>query len=74
MSNIEFNAGMLKTLQNCENVKQIVSVAKSNGIDLSTEKAEKILSLLQKEELSDEEMDMMVGGESCADEVDAKCK
>lgn len=74
MSNIEFNAGMLKTLQNCENVEQIVSVAKSNGIDLSTEKAEKILSIVQGEELSDEELDMVTGGESCADEVDAKCK
>lgn len=74
MSNFQLNAEMLNALQDCKDAKQIVSFAKKNGIDMNEEKAERILSIVQGKELSDEELDMVTGGSSCADDVEGKCK
>lgn len=63
MSNIKFNKELMTALEGCKDAKEVVALAKANGVTLSEEKAERICEILNSEELTDEELDMVVGGE-----------
>ena len=62
MSEINLNKEILTALENCKDAKEIAALAKTRGITLSEEQANKIFSVTHGEELTDEEMDMFVGG------------
>ena len=63
MANIKFNKELMTALEGCKDAKEIVALAKANGVTLSEEKAERICEILNSEELTDEELDMVVGGD-----------
>lgn len=63
MSEINLNKEILTALENCKDAKEIAALAKTRGITLSEEQANKIFSVTHGEELTDEEMDMFVGGD-----------
>ena len=67
MAEIQLNEEVIAALQGCKDAKEVVALAKSKGIDLSEEKAGKILKLVQNDKLSDEELGMVVGGCSGGD-------
>lgn len=63
MSEIALNKEILTTLEGCKDAHEIIALAKTKGITISEEQANKIFNATHSEELSDEEMDMMVGGD-----------
>lgn len=62
MSKIKLNQEMISALQKCKDAKAIMSLAKSKGVEISEEEAGKIFDALQNEELTDEELEKVVGG------------
>ncbi|MCQ2363495.1 MAG: hypothetical protein MJ041_04115 [Acidaminococcaceae bacterium] len=63
MSEFSLNKEVLAALENCKDAKEIITLAKTRGITLSDEQANRIFSATHGEALTDEEMDMMVGGD-----------
>lgn len=70
MSEFSLNKEVLAALENCKDAKEIITLAKTRGITLSDEQANRIFSATHCEALSDEEMDMMVGGKNKHDGSD----
>lgn len=62
MSELALNKEILAALENCKDAKEVMALAKSRGVDLNEEQANKVFASTHKEELTDEEMDMIVGG------------
>ena len=62
MSELKLNKEILAALENCKNPKEVMALAKTKGINLNEEQAAKLYSATHSEELTDEEMDMIVGG------------
>ncbi|MBQ0107679.1 MAG: hypothetical protein KBS34_00865 [Phascolarctobacterium sp.] len=62
MTEIKLNSEVLTALGNCKDAKEVVALAKSKGIDLTEEKAGKLLALVQNDKLSDEDLGNVVGG------------
>lgn len=62
MSELSLNKEVLAALENCKDATEIIALAKTRGITLSDEQASRIFSATHGEALTDEEMDMMVGG------------
>lgn len=62
MSEIKLNKEILTALMNCKDAKDVMALAKTKGIDLNEEQAGKVFASTHSEELTDEEMDMIVGG------------
>ncbi len=78
MAEIKLNEKIIEALQGCKDVKEVVALAKDKGIDLSEEKAGKILAVVQNDKLSDEDLRKVVGGEcwpceDCPDLVQFGC-
>ena len=73
MSEIALNKEILTTLESCKDAHEIVALAKTKGITLSEEQANKIFNATHNEELSDEEMDIMVGGGGCHKDDSPSC-
>lgn len=77
MAKIEFNKELMTALEGCKDAKEIVALAKANGVTLSEKDAERVCEILNSEELTDEELDMVVGGEelwkSGSDPRDCPC-
>lgn len=71
MPEIKLDEKIIVALQGCKDAKEVVALAKSKGIDLSEEKAGKLLKLVQNDKLSDEELGMVVGG--CNAPCDGQC-
>ena len=71
MAEIKLNAEILTALQGCKDAKEVVALAKSKGIELTEEKAGKLLKLVQNDKLSDEDLGMVVGG--CNAPCDGQC-
>ena len=53
---------MFCALQNCKDAKSIMALAKSKGIAMSGEQAEKLYAMFQNEELTDEDLEKVTGG------------
>lgn len=66
MSEIALNTEILTALMNCKDVKEVMAFAKTKGIDLNEEQANKVFASTHGEELTDEELDMIVGGRHIA--------
>lgn len=62
MSEIALNKEILTALMNCKDAKEVMAFAKTKGIDLNEEQTNKVFASTHGEELTDEEMDMIVGG------------
>ena len=62
MAEIKLNADFLNDLYACKDVAAVVALAKSKGFDLSEEQAGKIFAYTQREELTDEELEQITGG------------
>ena len=62
MAEIKLNQEMICALQNCKDVKSFMALAKSRGLEISEEQAEKIFDTLQNAEMSDEELEKVAGG------------
>ena len=71
MPEIKLDEKIIAALQGCKDAKEVVALAKSKGIDLSEEKAGKLLKFVQNDKLSDEELGMVVGG--CNAPCDGQC-
>lgn len=65
MAEIKLNQEIITALQNCKDAKSVMDLAKEKGIELSEEKAGKIFAMLQNEEISDEELELVSGGGGC---------
>ncbi len=74
MAKVDLDAKMLAALQGCKDVKEVVDLAKSQGLEMDEEKARKVMSIVQSGKLSDEDLDKVVGGSSCAGDIEEKCK
>ncbi|MBQ0107678.1 MAG: hypothetical protein KBS34_00860 [Phascolarctobacterium sp.] len=66
MAEIQLNEEVIAALQGCKDAKEVVALAKSKGIELTEEKAGKLLALMQNDKLSDEDLGKVVGG-GCSD-------
>lgn len=54
---------VLKKVKGAKSAEEIIAIARENGVELSVEKAETIYNQVnQNRELSDDELDMVVGG------------
>lgn len=62
MAEIKLNQEMICALQNCKNAKEIIALAKTKGIEMSEEQAEKLYAMLQNDKLSDENLKKVTGG------------
>lgn len=62
MSELKLNKEILTALMNCKDVKEVMALAKTKGINLNEEQAGKVFASTHGEELTDEELDMIVGG------------
>ena len=62
MFELKLNKEILAALENCKDTKDVMALAKTKGIDLNEEQANKVFASTHSEELTDEEMDMIVGG------------
>ena len=62
MFELKLNKEILAALENCKDTKDVMALAKTKGIDLNEEQAGKVFASTHKEELTDKEMDMIVGG------------
>ena len=62
MFELKLNKEILTALMNCKDAKDVMALAKTKGIDLNEEQAGKVFASTHSEELTDEEMDMIVGG------------
>ena len=62
MANIKFNKELMTALEGCKDAKEVVALAKENGVMLSEKDAERVCEILNSEELTEEELDMVVGG------------
>lgn len=62
MSEIKLGKEIIAALEKSKDAKEVMALAKANGVTLSEEKAERICDMLRGEELTDEELDMVVGG------------
>lgn len=65
MSEIKLNQEMINALQNCKDANSIMEFAKSKGIEMGEEQATKIFAMMQNEEISDEELELVSGGGDC---------
>ena len=64
MSEIQMNQQILSILQNCKNAQQVISMAKTKGLNLSEEQAGKIFEMFQNDRLSDDVLEKVTGGQS----------
>ena len=62
MFELKLNKEILAALENCKDAKDVMALAKTKGIDLNEEQANKVFASTHSEELTDEEMDMIAGG------------
>lgn len=58
------NKELYVALQKCKDVKEIMALTKSKGIVLTEEKAGQVFEYFHGRELTDEELDQIVGGGS----------
>lgn len=66
MSEIALNKEIFTALENCKDAKEVMALAKTKGINLNEEQAGKVFASTHGEELTDEELDMIVGGRHIA--------
>ena len=62
MSELKLNKEILAALENCKDPKEVMALAKTKGIDLNEEQAAKLFACTHNEELTDEELEQVVGG------------
>ena len=62
MSEVVFNEEVMNALQSCKTAQEVVTLAKTKGIVMTEARAQKLLDVVVQTELSDEDLDMVVGG------------
>ncbi len=72
MAEIKLNEKVIEELQGCKDAKEVVALAKGKGIDLTEEKAGKILAVVQNDKLSDADLGQVVGG-GCDGPCNERC-
>lgn len=62
MSELKIDKELFVALQNCKDAKEIMALTMSKGINLTEEQAGKVFEYFQDRELTDEELEQIVGG------------
>lgn len=70
---MKFNEEQIKKAAECKNIDELLELAKTEGIELAKEEAEKLFASLKDEEVNLDDVKKVAGGFCAGDVCGANC-